>query len=60
LDERGAGTTAAPRLAASESNRAIPAYQAGPVDRLGRGQQKVRVSNPSAETPHPLATEPNP
>jgi hypothetical protein len=31
-------------LAASESNRAIPAYQAGPVDRLGRGQRKVEVS----------------
>ena len=31
-------------MAASESNRAIPAYQAGPVDRLGRGQRKVEVS----------------
>lgn len=39
---RGAG---APRLAASESNRAIPAYQAGPVERLGRGQRKVEVSS---------------
>jgi hypothetical protein len=26
-----------PWLATAESNRAIPAYQAGPVDRLGRG-----------------------
>jgi hypothetical protein len=32
-------------LAAAESNRAIPAYQAGPVDRLGRGQRKRGGSN---------------
>lgn len=31
-------------LAASELNRAIPPYQDGPVDRLGRGQRKVEVS----------------
>jgi hypothetical protein len=32
-------------LATAESNRAIPAYQAGPVDQLGRGQQRPEVSS---------------
>ena len=36
------------QLATAELNRAIPAYQAGPVNRLGRGQQKVTVSSPTA------------
>jgi hypothetical protein len=31
-------------LATSESNRALPPYQDGPFDRLGRGQRKVEVS----------------
>lgn len=30
-------------MATAESNRAIPAYQTGPVDRLGRGQRKAEV-----------------
>jgi hypothetical protein len=33
-----------PPLATSESNRALPPYQGGPFDRLGRGQRKVEVS----------------
>jgi hypothetical protein len=32
-------------LATAESNRAIPAYQTGPVDRLGRGQRMRQESN---------------
>jgi hypothetical protein len=38
-------------LATAESNRAIPAYQAGPVDQLGRGQQMAEVPTPSARAP---------
>ena len=30
--------------AAEESNRALPPYQGGPFDRLGRGQRKAEVS----------------
>jgi hypothetical protein len=37
-------------LAAAESNRAIPAYQAGPVDQLGRGQRKRRELNPQGRS----------
>ena len=32
-------------MATAESNRAIPAYQTGPVDRLGRGQRMRQESN---------------
>jgi hypothetical protein len=39
-------------LAASELNRAIPPYQGGPVDRLGRGQQMGEEPTPSARAPH--------
>jgi len=38
-------------LATAESNRAIPAYQTGPVDRLGRGQRKMEVSSPTGRDP---------
>lgn len=31
-------------MATSESNRALPPYQGGPFDRLGRGQRKAEVS----------------
>jgi hypothetical protein len=43
------------QLATAESNRALPAYQAGPVDRLGRGQRKAeRVGvEPTREIPLP-------
>jgi hypothetical protein len=34
-----------PQLATSESNRALPPYQSGPFDRLGRGQRKRGESN---------------
>jgi hypothetical protein len=37
-------------LAASESNRALPTYQVGPFDRLGRGQRKTGDSNATALT----------
>jgi hypothetical protein len=47
-------------LAASESNRALPPYQDGPVDRLGRGQQKVRVSSPAATRTAPGVQSPLP
>jgi hypothetical protein len=33
------------QLAASESNRAIPVHQTGPVDQLGRGQRNAAVSS---------------
>jgi hypothetical protein len=33
------------QLAASESNRAIPVHQTGPVDQLGRGQRMRQESN---------------
>lgn len=38
-------------LATSESNRALPLYQSGPFDRLGRGQQMAEVPTPSASAP---------
>lgn len=38
-------------MATAESNRAIPAYQAGPVDQLGRGQQMAEVPTPSVRAP---------
>jgi len=38
-------------LAARESNPALPPYQSGPVDRLGRGQRKTEVSSPAALRP---------
>ena len=44
------------QLAASESNRAIPAHQTGPVDQLGRGQRKTEDSDPSAHAPGRVQT----
>lgn len=38
-------------LATSESNRALPPYQGGPFNRLGRGQRKMRVSSPRPQGP---------
>ena len=38
-------------LATSESNRALPPYQGGPFDRLGRGQRITEVPTPSACAP---------
>ena len=35
-------------MATAESNRAIPAYQAGPFDQLGRGQRMMEDPSPSA------------
>ncbi len=40
-----------PQLATSESNRALPPYQSGPFDRLGRGQRKTEASSPAAWWP---------
>ena len=38
-------------LATSELNRAIPPYQSGPFDRLGRGQRMAEDPTPNAHTP---------
>jgi hypothetical protein len=40
------GSATALWLATAESNRAIPPYQGGPVDQLGRGQRNAEVSSP--------------
>ena len=42
-------------MATVESNRAIPAYQAGPVDQLGRGQQMAEVPTPALARPSRLS-----
>jgi hypothetical protein len=43
-------------LATSELNRALPPYQGGPFDRLGRGQQMGEDPTPSAPAPLRLQT----
>jgi hypothetical protein len=45
VQDRRSCHRAAGQLATAESNRALPAYQTGPVDRLGRGQRMRHDSN---------------